>query len=117
MGMEAKVEAEFLKRLPPELLPFKLNLQGNTGWPDRLILFIWPFVAFVEFKSPGSPLTGDRNQPERLAELRSRGYPTLVTDSADEAITFMDTVCLSTTGRSLDALASLCRSSAQAGDG
>lgn len=103
MGLELQVERDFIKRLPAWLLPFKLNLQGNTGWPDRMILFIFPFIAFIEFKSPGSPLTGDRNQPERIAELRARGYPVLITDSSDEAYAFLESVSISTTGRSLNA--------------
>ncbi len=107
MGLEAKVEAEFIKMLPPWLLPFKLNLQGNTGWPDWLILLVHPFIAFIEFKAPGRPLHGDRNQPERIAELRARGYPVLVTDSAAEAYAWLEATALSVTGRSLDDLSGL----------
>lgn len=107
MGLEAKVEADFLKMLPPWLLPFKLNLQGNTGWPDRLLLLVHPFIAFIEFKAPGRPLHGDRNQDSRIDELRARGYAVLVSDSAQEAYAFLEATALSITGRSLDDLSGL----------
>jgi hypothetical protein len=107
MGLEAKVEAEFMKMLPPWLLPFKLNLQSNTGWPDRMLLLVHPFIAFIEFKAPGRPLHGDRNQDERIAELRARGYPALITDSAAEAYSFLEATALSITGRSLGDLSGL----------
>lgn len=107
MGLEAKVEREFNEMLPPWLLPFKLNLQGNTGWPDKLILLIYPFIAFIEFKAPGRPLHGDRNQPQRIDELRARGYPVLITDSAAEAYAFLEATAISVTGRSLDDLSGL----------
>lgn len=69
-------------------LPFKLNLQANTGWPDRLWLFAYPFVAFIEFKRPGEeprPL-----QEERIKELKDRGYPTGVFSDAEEAIAWLE---------------------------
>lgn len=117
MGAEAKVEQKFLGMLPPWLLPFKLNLQGNTGWPDRMILFVFPFLAFIEFKAPGQPLEGERNQPERIAELRARGYPVLITDSAEAAYAFLEATCLSITGRSLNDLSGLRGVVAQTGNG
>ncbi len=118
MGLETKVETDFLKMLPAWLLPFKLNLQGNTGWPDRMILLVFPFIAFIEFKAPGRPLEGERNQPERIAELRARGYPVLVTDSAEEAFSFLETTCLSATGKTLDDLSGMRGNSAiRVGDG
>jgi len=107
VGLEAKVEQEFLDLLPPWLLPLKLNLQGNTGWPDRLLLFLWPFIAFIEFKAPGRPLKGDRNQNERIAELRARGYPVLITDNAHEAIAFLESISLSDTGRKINDIAGM----------
>ena len=106
-GLEAGVEKAFLAMLPPWLRPVKLNLQGNTGWPDQMILFVWPYIAFIEFKAPGKKLVGERNQPEIHAELRARGYPLLVTDSAEEAYAFLESVAISTTGRSLDDLSGM----------
>lgn len=93
--------------LPLWLLPLKLNLQGNTGYPDRMILFIWPFIAFIEFKAPGRPLTGERNQNDRINELKDRGYPCLITDNAEDAYAFLEAVALSATGRSLNDLSGL----------
>lgn len=107
MGLEATVEQDFMRMLPAWILPFKLNLQGNTGWPDRMILFVWPFIAFIEFKAPGRPLVGERNQPERIAELRARGYPVLITDNADEAYSFLEKTAKDLTGRTLADLSGL----------
>lgn len=108
MGLELKVEAEFAKRLPKRFLLFKLNLQGNTGWPDRMICWEPRKVAFIEFKAPGRPLIGDRNQPERHKVLYDFGFPILITDSADYALAWLDSVALSGTWGPPHDLASLC---------
>ena len=71
------------------MLPFKLNLQGNTGWPDRLWLFYHPYMCFIEFKRPGETLK--RNQPARVKELRRRGYSVGVFDNVGDAIKFLGT--------------------------
>src|SRR5215203_4983841 len=93
--------------LPPWLLPFKLNLQGNTGWPDRMLLLVHPFICFIEFKAPGRALVGERNQPERIQELKDRGYPVGIFDNEHEAYAFLEAVALSTTGRRLDDLSGM----------
>lgn len=72
-----------------------------------MILFNEGYVAFIEFKAPGSPLTGDRNQPERIAELRNRGYPVLVTDSADAALAWLEALAVSDSWRQVDDIAGL----------
>lgn len=85
---EADVEAKVVAWATDEgFLPFKLNLQGNTGWPDRLWLFAYPLVCFIEFKRPGEELR--RNQPARVEELVSRGYPVGVFDNVPESIAFL----------------------------
>jgi hypothetical protein len=68
--------------------PLKLSVMGENGWPDRLYLFQYPFVAFIEFKSPGNkprPL-----QEARTAGLRKRGYPVGVFDEVHSAIAFLE---------------------------
>jgi len=115
MRPELRVENEVVDWARAQsILPLKLNLIGNTGWPDRLWLFVYPRIAFIEFKAPGRPLTGDRNQPERLAELAARGYPVGVFDNVAEAITFLETYVLSDHWRGVDDQPSLRRLAVEA---
>lgn len=99
------------------ILPFKLNLQGNTGWPDRLWLFVYPAMAFIEFKRPGRPAKPERNQPARIAELERRGYPVGVFNDFAAAVTFLEATVLSGSGGGADDKASLCRLVMEAGTG
>jgi hypothetical protein len=69
------------------ILVLKLNLIGNTGWPDRLFLHEGR-VVFIEFKRPGEKLR--RNQPQRVAELRQRGFTVGVYDDISSAIAFLE---------------------------
>lgn len=74
------------------ILSLKLNLQGNTGWPDRLFLYLG-YQVFIEFKAPGSDL--ERNQPERVDELVQRGFTVGVFDDHRIAIAFLEATLLS----------------------
>jgi hypothetical protein len=92
--VEADVEKPVVRwALARGMRPLKLNLIGNTGWPDRLYLFEYPFICFIEFKRPGETL--QRNQPERVAELRKRGYPVGVIDNVEEGIRFLEAQIIS----------------------
>lgn len=73
----------------------KLNLIGNTGWPDRLFLYNGKCV-FIEFKRPGGKL--HRNQPQRINALRAQGFTAEVFDNVDNAITFLESTLLSKGG-------------------
>lgn len=69
------------------LLPLKLTPVGEAGWPDHFYLFLYPAIAFIEFKAPGKkprPL-----QEVRIAELRRRGYPVAVIDNVESAVDFL----------------------------
>ena len=74
------------------IIVLKLNLIGNTGWPDRLFLYGGQ-VVFIEFKRPGGKLA--RNQPQRVATLRDAGFIVGVFDNADKAISFLDSTFFS----------------------
>lgn len=80
-AVERKVVDAMRKR---GVLCLKLNLIGSTGWPDRLFLAPGGRLAFVEFKRPGEILR--RNQPQRVALLRSLGFFVGVYDDIDVAI-------------------------------
>lgn len=84
MSLERDVErpvVDWLRSIGCVVL--KLNLIGSTGWPDRLILAPGGRVFFVEFKRPGERLR--RNQPHRVALLRSLGFFVGVYDNVAEA--------------------------------
>lgn len=98
MSLERDIEkkaVEYFRRRGCVCL--KLNLIGSTGWPDRLILAPGGRLAFVEFKRPGEQLR--RNQPQRVALLRTLGFYVGVFDSVDEAIEELDTALFSKDGR------------------
>ena len=108
--LESPIEAEVVAWAESQgMLPIKLNLMGNTGWPDRVFMFVHPFVAFIEFKRPGKPLKGERNQPARIEELRKRGYPVGVFNDAQEAIAFLAAQADAGHRRGIYDQASLCR--------
>lgn len=104
-GVRSLVEADIERKViawskARGMLPFKLNLMGNTGWPDRMWLFYHPFLCFIEFKRPGEKLR--RNQPQRVAELRRRGYSVGVIDNVADGIKFLEAACLSSGGREVN---------------
>lgn len=83
--LEKKVEGPVVEHFRRRgCVCLKLNLIGSTGWPDRLILAPGGRLAFVEFKRPGEQLR--RNQPHRVALLRSLGFYVGVFDNVTEAI-------------------------------
>lgn len=91
--LEAKIEREVVRwAMAHGILTLKLNLIGNTGWPDRIFLHQGEMV-FVEFKRPGEQLR--RNQPERVAELRKRKFKVGVFDNVPDATAFLEASLLS----------------------
>lgn len=79
-----------------DLLTLKLNLQGNTGWPDRVFLYRGRQV-FIELKRPGHDLK--RNQPARIEELVSRGFTVGVFDELRSATSLLEATLLSASWR------------------
>jgi hypothetical protein len=76
----------------------KLNLVGNTGWPDRLYLGPGGTHALIEYKRPGRGKVLERNQPDRHERLARIKQPVGVFDDYDEAITFLESSLLSKRG-------------------
>lgn len=70
----------------------KLNLIGNTGWPDRVFLYAGRQI-FIEFKRPGEDLK--RNQPARIEELVDQGFTVGVFDNVDNCTRLLETTLLS----------------------
>lgn len=91
--LERDIEAKVVRWAQAHgILVLKLNLIGNTGWPDRLFLHRGR-VVFIEFKRPGDKL--ERNQPERVDELQRRGFTVGVVDNVTYGISFLDAALLS----------------------
>jgi hypothetical protein len=65
----------------------KLNLSGNTGWPDRLFIG-HGLMCFIEFKRPGYELR--ELQKVRFRELTQRGMYVAVFDEYDAAVAFLE---------------------------
>jgi hypothetical protein len=91
--LEKQIEQRVIKwAIERGALCLKLNLTGNTGWPDRLFCHEGR-VCFIEFKRPGGKL--ERNQPERVLELRKRKFKVGVFDNEADAIAFLEATLFS----------------------
>jgi len=68
---------------------YKLKRHGQRGWPDQTVFLPNRFgPLFIELKRPktGRP---SQQQISQLIELNKFGHPGLITDSFDEAVTFV----------------------------
>lgn len=91
-GAEAKEEREVVRFCQRKgWLTVKLTCP-EPSWPDRLVLLGDGLVAFVEMKkSDGHP---SPSQSRRIDDLISRGYHADICYSAEEAISFLETVAV-----------------------
>lgn len=65
----------------------KLEVEGDKGWPDRLIVMPNGKVAYIEFKRPGG--TTSEHQKDKIAKLMRLGHNVIVTNSTKTALTFI----------------------------
>ena len=88
--MEKKIEGRFRKwcSLTPNTICVKLNLQGNKGWPDVMVLLPEGKVLFIEFKAPGAMAYPLQQYVHR--ELVALGHKVMVTWSDEEAKRFVE---------------------------
>lgn len=94
--LEKKIEERVVKWAEKKgAICLKLNLWGNTGWPDRLFLY-HARIAFIEFKAPGEKPA--RNQPARIKKLRSEAFQVGVYDDPAAAIAFLEATLFSSPG-------------------
>ena len=86
--LESKIEQEFVDLCRAHsIVTLKLNLQGNRGWPDRVVLLPKRNVLFIEFKR-------DSEEPRPLQKYRhqlleSLGFYGLVTNDAKYAFNWV----------------------------
>lgn len=62
----------------------KLNVSGNSGWPDRQFFLPGGSPLFIEFKQPGEPLSPRQRYIHKF--LKNHGYKVLTCDNADAAV-------------------------------
>lgn len=63
---------------------FKLTIEGQRGWPDRLFLIPGGRPLLIEFKRPGEK--PDPLQEHRLATLKALGYDATWHNTVDGAL-------------------------------
>lgn len=83
---ESSIERAACRRIAAELgvENLKLNVKGNTGWPDRIFFLPGGRPLLVEFKRPG-----ERSRPKQMyiiSQLIANGYDAEVCSDAGVAV-------------------------------
>lgn len=87
--LESIIEAGFVREMARRgIHTLKLNLHGNRGWPDRLVLVPGGTPVFIEFKRPGK--TAEPLQESRHRILQAAGYIVNVFDDLSVAVSYID---------------------------
>ena len=68
-------------------IAYKFTSPGNTGVPDRLVLFPGGRLAFAELKAPGGRLS--RMQERQIERIRGLGFRVSVLSSREEVDLFL----------------------------
>ena len=80
--LESKIESQCCDyALKNYVRSIKLNVQGQTGWPDRLFLFPNKNAVSIEFKRPGFKPRPKQNFIHTI--LRNLGFEVYVIDNLD----------------------------------
>lgn len=89
---EARLQAKFLTKARQRgWKAVKLNADGETGWPD--VLIVHPAgVAFVEVKSPSKRGRLSLAQNRRIAELRALNAVVLMLDDPSRIDAILDQI-------------------------
>lgn len=92
MRPEEKIELEFVKKCKQQfgIDAHKFEIRNKKGPPDRILFLSEARTIFIEFKRPGLREDGlSHHQIEFIKDLTKRKFPVLVTDSVEEALTFV----------------------------
>ena len=69
-------------------IAYKFTSPGNTGVPDRIVLFPGGRLVFVELKAPGGRLS--KMQERQIGRIRGLGFQVAVLSSLEEVDLFLD---------------------------
>jgi len=73
-----------IKKIWPGTQILKLNVQGQRGWPDRLICLPKGVKLLIEFKRPGGTLR--KLQKVRKRDLEKLDHDVWVCETVEEAL-------------------------------
>lgn len=79
--MREKTIEEYLRNRAKEFngRAYKFVSPGNSGVPDRIVMFPGGMIAFVELKAPGKKFTPLQELQQR--RIREMGFQVLILDS------------------------------------
>lgn len=105
MKLETKIELQACDLIFGNLGigSLKVNVRGNTGWPDRIFWVPGGKPLIIEFKTPDGELSP--KQIYHIDRLKKDGYNVEVCDDAIDAflaaIRAVEATCLSKEGRQI----------------
>lgn len=89
--LERDIERRFCDAMKRRgVVVVKLNLQGNRGWPDRMVILPNSCVQFIEFKRPGEALRP--LQIHNHAQLAMLGHIVATCDNVGDAVDLIDEI-------------------------
>jgi len=86
--LESEDEDKFVYELAvrASLIGLKFEVQGEKGYPDRMILGPKRFICFVEFKRQDRDGGTSAHQDQKIKELNDMGFPAAVFNDWKEAV-------------------------------
>lgn len=92
--LESTIEKRFVRGLARmKLKHIKLNLQGRTSWPDRMVLLPGSRIVFVELKRPGGRKTPEQKRTPKQTIIHNMlteiGHDVGTFDDADLALEYV----------------------------
>lgn len=91
LTLESQVEAALVRKLRARgIKHIKLSAIGRRGFPDRQLFLPGGRSLFIELKAPSRLGNLSPNQAQAISELRSLGFPVLVSCDVDECLRWID---------------------------
>ena len=89
MRPEERIEHEVCRYArEKDIIPLKMQVPGQKGWPDRQFLMSNGFTFFIEFKAIGGRLS--EHQHRRIKTLEQRNFAVFVIDDVDQGKMVID---------------------------
>ena len=86
--LESVIETAFAEAMKTiGVVTLKLNILGNRGWPDRLVILPEGRTVFIEFKIPGAEL--EPLQKFQHDTLRRLEHKVMTFDNAERATMYV----------------------------